>query len=243
VYWPAMLMSAGLPLPTDLVVHGYITTAGQKLSKSLGNAVDPAHLISRYGQDAVRYYLLSEFSPFADGDFSEERLAARYTSDLANALGNLVSRTTAMIVQYSDGVVPERCSTSEAENVLDGLVQSVARECADAMSRYDHRESLARIWDLVRALNAYVDERAPWRLAKAAANNDGAAMVALDTMLRTTLDSIRFLGFALRPFIPNASKKILLALGEPSDTDLNTCGDMTGRILSKALPLFPRLDG
>ncbi len=242
VYWPAMLLSAGLPLPTDVMVHGYITTSGQKMSKSLGNVVDPADLVSRYGQDAVRYYLLADFSPFGDGDFSEERLASRYNTDLANGLGNLVSRVTSMIVRYRDGVTPPVRTADEVERQIGELREAVARDTAEAMDRYDHRQALSRVWDLVRRMNAYVDERAPWHLAKAADGGEAEAAELLDTVLRTVLEAVRDLGILLRPYVPSASARILEAIGEPADASPDALADMTGRTLAKSPPLFPRLE-
>ncbi|QMU78210.1 methionine--tRNA ligase [Streptacidiphilus sp. PB12-B1b] len=243
VYWPAMLLSAGLPLPTEVVVHGYITTGGQKLSKSLGNAIDPMDLLEQYGQDALRYLLLADFSPFGDGDFSEERLVVRYNTDLANALGNLLSRITAMTVRYRDGVVPASGPLGAPEEAL--LEQGLAstRESDAAMERYDHREALARIWDLVRRANAYVDERAPWHLAKAAEQGDQQAAQDLDTVLHHGYRVLQRLGVLLRPFIPNAAERMLLALAEdPEALIADLAVDPAGRSVEKAPPLFPKLE-
>jgi methionyl-tRNA synthetase len=238
VYWPAMLMSAELPLPTDLLVHGYITTGGQKLSKSLGNAINPVELMDRYGEDAVRYYLLAEFSPFLDGDFSEERLIGRYNTDLANGLGNLVSRATAMLVQYFEGCVPPAVAKGDLERGIDAfLVQSLA-DSKTAIRRFDHREALSRIWDVVRALNGYVDRRAPWRLAKqASAEPEGRAQNELATTLRVLLDSIVVIADALAPYLPTASTRILDCVPHRGTQG----GDLTGLQIVKAPVLFPKL--
>lgn len=243
VYWPAMLLSAGLPLPTEVVVHGYITSGGQKLSKSLGNVIDPMDLLERYGQDALRYLLLADFSPFGDGDFSEERLVNRYNTDLANALGNLLSRITAMTVRYRDGVVPPSGRLGAAEKAL--LEQAVisTREADTAMEGYDHREALARIWDLVRRANAYVDERAPWHLAKAADHGDAEAAQDLDTVLHHSYRALQRLGVLLRPFVPLSSERMLRALNEnPESLISDLAVDPSGRRVEKAPPLFPRLE-
>lgn len=243
VYWPAMLLSAGLPLPTEVVVHGYITSGGQKLSKSLGNAVDPVDLLERYGQDAVRYLLLADFSPFGDGDFSEERLVTRYNTDLANALGNLLSRITAMTVRYRSGVVPPSGPLGAPEEALLEQALTSTHEADAAMERYDHREALARIWDLVRRANAYVDERAPWHLARAAEQGDAGAAEALDTVLHQTYRVLQRLGVLLRPFVPQAAARILEALGESTGSRIEDLGtDPAGRSIEKAPPLFPKLE-
>lgn len=242
VYWPAMLMSAGLPLPTEIMVHGYITAAGKKLSKSLGNGVDPSELVERFGASAVRYFLLADFSPFTDGDFSEERLISRYNSDLANGLGNLLNRATSMTVRYRDGIVPAPATLAEYERSLVEQITASDQASTDAMRKYDHREAMARIWDLVRRTNAYVDERAPWHLAKA---GDSDSDAALDTTLHHLVGAVRQIGRMLRPFLPEASEKILRALG----TDIgevpsaeNWQEALAGTRLEKSPALFPRIE-
>jgi methionyl-tRNA synthetase len=248
VYWPAMLLAAGIRPPSDIVVHGYITNAGQKLSKSLGNSVDPTDLVARYGQDALRYYLLADFSPFGDGDFSEERLVARYNNDLANGIGNLASRLTAMVERYRDGTVPGRGTfvDGDLESSLSTYIGDVVRDTRATMDRYDHREALSRIGDLVRRANAYIDERAPWHLAKAAVAGDGGdaeAARSLDTVLNLGLDVVRHIGVLLRPFIPAASRRLLEAVGEDTDVRVESLTDHTGRTVKKAGALFPRIEG
>lgn len=245
VYWPAMLMSAGLPLPTEVVVHGYITASGQKLSKSLGNAVNPADMIERFGANAVRYFLLAEFSPFTDGDYSDERLVSRYNTDLANGLGNLVSRATSMTVRYCGGIVPASDLSGEPEQVLAEQVVASARAAHDAMARYDHREALARIWDLVRRTNAYVDERAPWHLAKAADFADTDAEAKLDTTMHHLIGAVRQLAVLIQPFLPEASNTILAALGETIDAvppAERWLEELAEKRVTKPDALFPRLE-
>lgn len=244
VYWPAMLLSAGLPLPTEIVVHGYITLAGRKQSKSLGNVVDPIDLVARYGTSAVRYFLLADISPFADSDFQEERIAERYTVDLANGLGNLVSRVTSMVGRYRDGVVPQAGKPEEPELGLARQVAESASSAIKAMDRYDHREALARIWDLVRRSNAYVDERAPWHLAKTAAE-DSEAAAALDLTLLHAAGAVRQLGALLVAFLPEPASQILDALGDSPATVPGAdrwLEGLPGRAVTKPAPLFPRLD-
>jgi methionyl-tRNA synthetase len=242
VYWPAMLLSAGVPLPTDIVVHGYITLQGRKLSKTLGNVVDPAQLVSVYGVNAVRYYLLADLSPFGDGDFSEERLLSRYNTDLANGLGNLVSRVTSMIGRYRNGVVPSASVAGQADKSLAAQVQASARASGAAMDSYDHREALARIWDLVRGGNAYIDERAPWHLAK---NTDDDSSQLLDTTLNYLAAAIRQLGAMLAPFMPDAADTILGAVGETTGTAppaSRWLEGIDGRAISKPASVFPRFE-
>lgn len=226
VYWPAMLMSAKLPIPTEVVVHGYITASGQKISKSLGNSVDPAELVDRFGADAVRYFLLADFSPFTDGDFSEERLIARYNGDLANGLGNLVSRATSMTLRYRDGVVPASGPLGAPEKGLAEQIATSVAGVAEAMAGYDHKVGLTRVWDLVRRTNAYVDERAPWQLAKAGNDAD------LDTTLNALIGAVRQLGVLIGPFLPQRSADILRAVGD----------GVAGTVVTKPESLFPRID-
>ncbi|MFY1671418.1 methionine--tRNA ligase [Plantactinospora sp. WMMB334] len=241
VYWPAMLLAAGLPLPTEIVVHGYVTVDGGKISKSLGNAVDPGELLDTYGLDAVRYLLLADFSPFGDGDFSEERLIGRYNTDLANGLGNLVGRMTSMVIRYRDGVVPAGGPIGEADRALAEQVRTTESEATAAMDRYDHREALARVVDLVRRSNAYVDERAPWHLARSGRAADAHL---LDTTLHHLAAAVRQLGYAVGPFLPRAGTRILATLGA-TESDVPGAGDwldgVAGRTVTKPEALFPRL--
>ncbi|MEU2295623.1 methionine--tRNA ligase [Streptomyces bacillaris] len=242
VYWPAMLMSAGLPLPTDVVVHGYITASGMKISKSLGNAVDPRDLVDRFGVAAVRYYLLAAFSPFTDGDFSEERLVERYNADLANGLGNLVSRATSMTVRYRDGLVPAPAATTGLEAALHQQVLDSDKGSIAAMAGYDHREALARIWDLVRRTNAYIDERSPWHLAK---DESAEAQAALDTTLYHLVGAVRQIGRLVQPFLPEAGEAVLGALGTTLEgvPSAERCWDeLTGARVTKGPALFPRVE-
>lgn len=250
VYWPAMLMSAGLPIPTDIVVHGYITLSGQKISKSLGNVIDPTELVQQFGTDAVRYFLLADFSPFGDGDFSEERLISRYNGDLANGLGNLVSRVASMVNRYRGGVVPAAGPVGDPERELVDQLRSSSRAMAEAMERYDHREAAARVWDLVRRTNAYVDERAPWHLAKAAGENEESAAL-LDTTLHHLAGTIQQLATMIAPFLPGASERIAQAWGiDRGAADPTVAGDpaaaglpdLTGRRIEKPPTLFPRIE-
>jgi methionyl-tRNA synthetase len=246
VYWPAMLLAAGLALPTHVVVHGYVTASGQKISKSLGNSVDPAQLVARYGTAAVRYALLADCSPFGDGDFSEERMLARYHTDLANGLGNLVSRATSMAIRYRQGVVPQPPSgLAAAEESLAAQLEQAIHGSAEAMAGFDHRLALQRIWELVRRANAYVDERAPWKLAKAAQAGDPAADAALDTTLVHLIAVVEQLAALLRPFLPAHAQRILQAVGASADRVPGADGwldGVPGRQITKPPPLFPRFD-
>ncbi|MFC0542583.1 methionine--tRNA ligase [Kutzneria chonburiensis] len=222
VYWPAMLMSAGLPLPTDLVVHGHITLSGQKLSKSLGIVVDPLELVHRYGTEAVRYLMLAEFSPWADAEFTDQRLVTRYNTDLCNGLGNLVDRVTAMVGCYRGGIVPTAGARGPLEISLLATAKSQAASYDEAFDRFDHQEAVRQLTQLVHAANAYVNERAPW----AVTDHD-----VLDTALHTLVEVLRMAARLLGPILPGASSRMAAALGT---------GD-NAKIVVKP-HLFPRLE-
>ncbi len=255
VYWPAMLASAGLPLPTEIVAHGYLTAAGRKLSKTLGNTVDPTDLLRRYGVNAVRHFLLAECPPFGDADVSEGRLVARYNADVANGLGNLVNRIASMIIRYRNGVVPAPGTPGEPERALAAQMSASDAGVRDAMACYDHREALRRVWDLVRRTNVYVDEHAPWHLARAAGAGDAAAAAELDTALHHLVAAVRQIARLVSPFLPGAAAAILDVFGEPSGSvpagSADAAGsapragrwldDCAGRRVANPGPLFPRL--
>jgi methionyl-tRNA synthetase len=234
VYWPAMLLAAGLPLPTTLFVHGYVTSEGQKLSKSLGVQTDVEEIVDTYGVDAVRYYLLGQIPPTLDADFREEELVRRYNNELANDLGNLVSRTATMIERYCGGVVP---SPGDAQPVLAETVAATYREVDAAMAEYDHREGLQSAWRLVRRANAYVTETRPWDLAKDEANEE-----TLSATLFELAEVLRHIAASLVPFVPAASATILARLGEDESTPREWSPTLlVGRAIEAGEPLFPRL--
>ncbi|HSH31596.1 MAG TPA: methionine--tRNA ligase, partial [Candidatus Saccharimonadales bacterium] len=190
VIWPAMLMSAGLPLPKTVFAHGFFTINGTKISKSLGNAIDPLELALEYGNDAVRYYLLREFAFGGDGDFSRERFKTVYTSDLANELGNLVQRTAAMITRYLDGQIGD--VTAHSHDV---------GEFKAAMAELRFDRALAEIWELVKGLNQYIDAEKPWELAK----TDPPHLK--EVLAHVVADLLQIVELLL-PFMPETSQKI-----------------------------------
>ncbi|MCA1670565.1 MAG: methionine--tRNA ligase, partial [Thermomicrobia bacterium] len=180
VYWPTMLLSAGIPLPRREFVHGYINIGGDKMSKTLGNVVDPTSLIEEYGTDAVRYFLLRAVSPARDADYLSvegfrDQVRARYTADLANDLGNLVNRTVSMIGRYRAGDVPPSGPATPLEESIHALVAELPGRVSEAMEGYDPQRALNAIWELVTRTNKYVEETKPWELAKAVKNGDGEA--------------------------------------------------------------------
>ena len=232
IIWPAMLMAAGYQPPQGLFVHGYFTSGGQKMSKTLGNVIDPFEVIDRLGADALRFYLLREVQWGQDGDVTWEGLERRYSGELANDLGNLVSRSTAMLVRYRDGVVPD------ARNALEPVHESVAARIAQV----DLTGALEEIWRLVRTANRYVEEQQPWVLAKSDHADDVAR---LDEALYTLVDTVRALAVLLHPYIPSASAKILDAVGDPGAAGWERAplGLLpAGTRVRQPEPLFPRID-
>jgi methionyl-tRNA synthetase len=203
-------------------------------------------MIDKYGIDAVRYALLADLSPFTDGDFSEERLVMRYTTDLANGLGNLVSRVASMVGRYRDGVIPQPAGelTDEDERLARQVKESVEGVEA-AMSRYDHREALTHVGNLIRTSNSYVDNNAPWHLAKAAAAGDETASTRMDTVFLHLAGAIRQAGLLLLPFLPTSAEKILKVLGEENHRLAEPSAwldGLAGRPMERPEPIFPRLE-
>lgn len=243
VYWPGMLLSAGEPLPTTIFVHGYLTIDGEKMSKSLGNVIDPADLVSRYGSEAVRYWMLREVPPTGDADYTDEKLERRYNADLANDLGNLLNRTISMIQRYRGGTVPApdgEGDSLDSENIVSQIEASVG-------SDYDPQHALATIWETVVRANRYVEETAPWVLAKNERNGDEDAGQTLDTALYSLAEALRIVAAALRPFLPITSERMLEQLGTQSGAgtwleELGWGQLKPGTTVGKPQPIFPRLE-
>ncbi|MCL4386819.1 MAG: methionine--tRNA ligase [Patescibacteria group bacterium] len=189
VYWPAMLLSAGVELPKELFVHGYLMVNGQKISKSLGNVIDPTEMAKKYGIDPLRYFLLSEIPATADGDFSEKRLEERYNSDLANGLGNLVQRIAAMIDKYLDGQIPE------------GHTEVDTEPFDRHMELLELHKAIEYVWSELKGLDQYIEEEKPWELFKTDKDE-------LKTVLGNLATSIKKLNEMIAPFMPETSEKI-----------------------------------
>jgi methionyl-tRNA synthetase len=239
IYWPAMLLSVGLPLPTHIVVHGYLTIDGQKISKSLGNVIDPIEVVERYGADALRYYMLRDFSPFGDGDFTLEKLETRYRADLANDLGNLLNRAVSMINRYRDGIVPAM-SHAQHSSLEDELAQALAAASAKAelaMEGYDSQAALVAIWEAVNRANTYVEVAAPWTLARAEKAGE-IPTERLDTVLVALAIAISRIAWLVQPFLPETADKITAQLGSSVVGGI----PLAGQRVAKPEPIFPKLD-
>lgn len=241
VYWPAMLLAARLPTPTSIVVHGYVTVAGSKLSKSTGNVVDPEELVEEQGADAVRQFLLADLSPVADGDFTTERLVRRYNADLANGLGNLVGRVTTMVANYRGGRVPS--SSLDLAGPLRKHADDAAAAYAGALGQFDHREACQALWDFVRQVNTYIEDEAPWNLFKAERAGDAEAAAHLDDVIFEMVCALRFLATHLRPVLPHSSEVLLSILGGDPDgvrIDVQWGAHVAGSQVERPPALFPR---
>jgi methionyl-tRNA synthetase len=237
VYWPAMLMACGVELPERLFVHGYLLMDGEKMSKSLGNVLDPNKVVDIFGSDALRFYCFREVSFGNDGSISTEGFETRYNNELANDLGNLASRSLAMIGKYRDGVVPARPQRVGIEDDFAGAADALRR-------RFDGLElsaGLDDLWALVRRLNRFVEERAPWQLAK----SDGAGD-ELDATLYGLAEGLRVVSILLHPYIPQSTAALLTALGhgdQAGDLAVATFGAGDGGYRVQPLgQLFPKLE-
>jgi len=242
LYWPAMLLSAGLPLPRRIVVHGFMTLEGQRISKTTGNTISPIDVVNEFGADAVRYYIMREMTFTSDGDFSRANLIRRFNNDLGNDLGNLLNRVVSMIGRYRDGVVPECMATGE----LEADVQATAFEAVERTSRHIENweldDALVAVWSLIRRSNQYLEERKPWSLAK-----DPEQSAVLDTVLWTAAEATRIAGILVAPFMPSTADRIMEQLGLPPvvapDWSVRTqWGSVTFDRVNPQGPMFPRIE-
>jgi methionyl-tRNA synthetase len=213
-------MAAELAIPHHVFVHGFLLGAdGRKMSKSLGNVLDPFEVMEQYGTDALRFYLMRDVAFGSDGAVGIEAVNARYEAELANEYGNLASRTIAMIGRYRDGVVPAVARDPALDADLEGLPQEVAA----LMDRAEPTQALEHIWQRVRRLNRYVEEQAPWQLARDPADAD-----KLDQTLASLVEGLRTVNVMLEPYMPETTAKLRAALGAP------------GAAVSALAPLFPK---
>lgn len=216
VYWPAFLMSAELPLPKTVYAHGWWTIEGEKMSKSLGNVVDPYDVVSEYSNDIFRYFLLREIPFGQDGDYSESALKNRINGDLANGLGNLVSRSLGMIEKYFDNMVPEKGELTDRDKYLETRYISTLKDVEAEIEQLSFNKSLNSIWEFIADVNKYVDDNTPWTLAKE------ENYERLGTILWTLAECVRVISLLSYPFIPETSQKIWEKLGnEGVLSDLN----------------------
>ncbi len=203
VIWPIILMAADLPLPKQVFGHGWLMLEGGKMSKSKGNVIDPLVLIDKYGVDAVRYYLLKELTFGMDGYYSEDMLVTRINAELANDLGNLVSRTAAMAERYFDGIVPASVEPNDLDADLKKTALEAVLECERQLDRIDYSSALGAIWRLVNRANKYIDETAPWVLAR-----EEASQGRLATVINNLVEAIRVITIVTAPFMPTLPTRI-----------------------------------
>jgi methionyl-tRNA synthetase len=233
VYWPAFLMAAGIEVPRRMFIHGYLLMGEKKMSKSLGNVLDPFTVIERFGADALRYYCFREVSFGQDGSISTAGFEARYETELANEFGNLASRTLAMIDRYRDGVIPQGELAAELAADFEGATDRVGRLLDEAQIS----QALEEIWKLVRRLNRFVEEKRPWDLAKEEESPD-----PLDSVLYSLAEGLRVTTLLLLPYLPETAGRLLSALGEEG-RELAELGSRGGGQTTERLPpLFPKVE-
>jgi methionyl-tRNA synthetase len=234
VIWPALLMAAELPLPTQLYIHGYLLMDEHKMSKSLGNVIDPFQVIDKYGTDALRFYLMREVSFGQDGNVSTGGFETRYTSELANEYGNLASRTLAMVQRYRGGAFGATPPDPELASAFDSAPERMAAR----LDRVDITGALEEIWRLVRRLNQYVQEKEPWQLSK-----DESRSLDLDRVLDGLVEGLRSVSILLLPYIPEKAGQLLDAIGEPVRTlEAARFGAGGPGTVTPIDPLFPRIE-
>ena len=247
VYWPAILLSAGLALPDELRVHGYLTVDGRKIGKSLGNALDPNELVRDSSATALRHYLLKHIPPFKDADFSRARLVAAHDGELAGELGNLVRRVVVLAHRHAGGRIPVAATLGDDERELDEAIAALPARLSGSFEAHELAAAYASAWELVRAANRYIDRAAPWQLARRIDTEPDVA-ARFGTVLNTTFTTLAAVAIAISPFVPAFAKELQNALGfevKPGRLDRlsELRGTLAGTPLGPPSILAPRLEG
>lgn len=238
VYWPAFLMSADLPLPKRVYAHGFLLNKGEKMSKSLGNVVDPVNLVNHFGLDQVRFFFLREVSFGQDGSYSEEGIGTRINADLANGIGNLASRSLSMIVKNCDGKIPQPGELTEADKAILAVADSAIKTCREEMATQQIHKAVAAVMNIVNETDRYFAAQEPWVLRK-------TDVPRMETVLYVTAEVVRQIAILFQPIMPDSAAKLLdLVAVAPEDRSfakLGEAGRLTpGTVLEAPTPVFPR---